>query len=247
MKNLNMLKQLVFSALLIAPTVYAAVTVDINGNRRQFDANPRLHEVLAPVALQSNWYWPAAALYQLNSDQPEQLRQQLLQQIAQLKQQNAADSDFFTTMESLERQLASWRLAKRIAMPIDYDLARVRPEFNPRFDNGAYLLQLKQRPASVYLFGALSSEMTVTHRGAAAAADYIISAQPTPLADVAELILLQPNGKVQAAGAAYWNHAHIEAMPGAQVFIPLQSQLFSSQLDILNKRLLELASHRVLP
>lgn len=247
MKNLNMLKQFVFSVLLITPTVYAAVTVDINGNRYQFDANPRLHEVLAPVAVQSNWYWPAAALYQLNSDQPEQLRQQVLQQIAQLKQQNAADSDFFTTMESLERQLASWRLAKRITMPIDYDFARVRPEFNPRFENGVYLLQLKQRPASVYLFGAVSSAAAVPHRGAAPAADYLVSAQPTALADLSELMLLQPDGAVLNAGAAYWNHSPIEAMPGAQVFIPLQSQLFSSQLDILNKRLLELASHRVLP
>lgn len=247
MKNFNMLKQLVYSALLIAPTVYAAVTVDINGNRYQFDANPRLNEVLAPVALQGNWYWPAAALYQLDSDEPEQLRQQLLQQIAQLKQHNAADSDLVSTLQSLERQLASWRLAKRIAKPIDYDFARVRPNLNPRFDNGAYLLQLKQRPTHVYLFGALNSEMTVTHRGAAPAADYMLAAQPTALADLSELMLLQPDGKVQTVGAAYWNHSHIEAMPGAQVFIPLQSQLFSSQLDILNKRLLELASHRVLP
>ncbi|SEH75520.1 Capsule biosynthesis GfcC [Rheinheimera pacifica] len=247
MKKINMLKQLIFSVLLVAPAVYGAVTVDINGSSYQFDANPRLNDVLAPVALQSNWYWPAAALYQLDSDEPEQLRQQVLQQIAQLKQHKSTDSDLVSTLQALERQLATWRLAKRIVVPIDYDFARVRPEFNPRFDNGTYLLQLKQRPANVYLFGALSSEMTVTHRGAAAAADYIISAQPTALADVAELILLQPDGKVQAAGAAYWNRAHIEAMPGAQIFIPLQSQLFSSQLDILNKRLLELASHRVLP
>ncbi|KUM52498.1 capsule biosynthesis GfcC family protein [Rheinheimera sp. EpRS3] len=247
MKNINMLKQFIFSALLIAPPVYGAVTVETNGSRYQFDANPRLHEVLAPVALQSNWYWPAAALYQLDSDEPEQLRQQLLKQIAQLKQHNAADSDLVITLQSLERQLASWRLAKRILVPIDYDFARIRPELNPRFDNGAYLLQLKPRPANVYLFGAIGSAMAVAHRGATPAADYVISARPTDAADVTELMLVQPDGKVQVAGAAYWNHAHIEAMPGAQIFVPLQSQLFSSQLDILNKRLLELASHRVLP
>ncbi|WP_215398014.1 capsule biosynthesis GfcC family protein [Rheinheimera oceanensis] len=247
MKKINMLRGLIFSALLIAPAVYGAVTVDINGSQYQFDTNPRLSEVLAPVALQSNWYWPAAALYRLDSDEPEQLRQQVLQQIAQLKQYNAADSDLVTTLQSLERQVAAWRLAKRIAKPIDYDFARVRPDLNPRFDNGAYLLQLKQRPGNVYLFGALNSEMTVTHRGAAPAADYMLSARPTGTADVTELMLVQPDGKVQAAGAAYWNHAHIEAMPGAQMFVPLRSQLFSSQLDILNKRLLELASHRVLP
>ena len=247
MKSTNMLKQLIFSVLLLAPAAYGAVTVDINSSRYQFDTNPRLNEVLAPVALQANWYWPAAALYQLDNDEPEQLRQQLLQQIAQLKQHQSTDRDLVTTLQSLERQLAVWRLAKRVLVPIDYDFARIRPEFNPRFDSGTYILQLKQRPANVYLFGAISSEMTVTHRSAAPAADYVVSAQTTALADLTELMLLQPDGTVQAVGAAYWNHAHIEAMPGAQVFIPLQSQLFSSQLDILNKRLLELASHRVLP
>ncbi|HEY0924893.1 capsule biosynthesis GfcC family protein [Rheinheimera pacifica] len=247
MKNINMLKQLVFSVLLVTPVVYGAVTVDINSNRYQFDSNPRLNEVLAPVALQSNWYWPAAALYQLDSDEPEQLRHQLLQQIVQLKQDNSANNELVTTLQSLERQVAAWRLAKRILVPIDYDFARIRPEFNPRFDSGTYLLQLKRRPANVYLFGALSSEMTVTHRSAAPAADYVVSAQTTAVADLAELMLLQPDGKVQAVGAAYWNHAHIEAMPGAQVFIPLQSQLFNSQFELLNQRLLELASHRVLP
>ncbi|MDR6984061.1 hypothetical protein J2X32_002703 [Rheinheimera pacifica] len=247
MKKINMLRGLIFSALLIAPTVYSAVTVDINGDRYQFEANPRLNEVLAPVALQSNWYWPAAALYQLDNDEPEQLRQQLLQQIAELKQHNATDNNLVTTLQSLEHQLASWHLAKRIVLPIDYDFSRARPEFNPRFGDGAYLLQLTQRPDNVYLFGALHSAMTVVHRGAAAVADYITSAQPTASANIVELIILQPNGKVQMAGVTYWNHTHIEAMPGAQLLIPLKSELFNSQLEILNQRLLELAIHRVLP
>lgn len=247
MKKTNMFKQLIFSVLLLAPTAYGTVTVDVNGSRYQFDTNPRLNDVLAPVALQSNWYWPAATLYQLDSDEPEQLRQQLLQQIAQLKQDNAANNELVTTLQSLERQLAGWRLAKRVLVPIDYDFARVRPEFNPRFDSGTYLLQLKLRPANVYLFGALSLEAAVTHRSAAPAADYVVSAQTTAVADLTELMLLQPDGKMQTVGAAYWNHAHIEAMPGAQVFIPLQSQLFNSQFELLNQRLLELASHRVLP
>lgn len=247
MKKINMFRVLFFSALLITPAAHSAVTVDINSSHYQFNANPRLNEVLAPVALQGNWYWPAAALYQLDSDEPEQLRQQLLQQIAELKQHNSADNNLVTTLQSLEQQLASWRLARRIVLPIDYDFSRARPEFNPRFDDGAYLLQLTQRPDSVYLFGALNSAMTVVHRGAAAAADYITSAQLTASANTAELVILQPDGKVQMAGVAYWNPTHIEAMPGAQLFIPLKSELFNSQLEILNQGLLELAIHRVLP
>lgn len=235
------------SSLLIVSAADAAVSVIINDASYQFETNPRLSEVLAPVALQSAWYWPAATLYQLDSNKPEQLRQQLLRQIAELKLSYAADSELVDTLGSLELQLASWRLAQRILLSIDYDFARVRPEFNPRFDDGAYLLRLTQRPDKVHLFGAISTAVTLQYRDASAAAFYLASAQPTASANLAELVLLQPDGKVQTAGAAYWNKTRTEAMPGAQIFIPLKSRLFNSQLEILNQRLLELAIHRVLP
>lgn len=237
---------LLCSGLLLTAAAESAVSVIINDTSYQFATNPRLSEVLAPAALTSVWYWPASALFKLDSNKPEQLRQQLLQQIAELKLHNATDSDLVFTLQSLERQLVSWRLAQRILLPIDYDFARTRPELNPRFDDGAYLLQLKLRPNHVHIFGAVSSGTRVPHRGAVAAAEYMVSVEPTPLAKVDEVMLVQPDGKVQTVGVSYWNRTHIEAMPGAQIFIPLQSRLFNSQLEILNQRLLELAIHRVL-
>jgi hypothetical protein len=247
MKKAKAFKNIALSVLLFTTTVNAAVSVDINGKQYQFNANPRLNEVLEPVALQSAWYWPAAALYQLDTREPELLRRQLLQQIAELKQYNAADADVVMTLQLLERQLLSWRLAKRVLLPIDYDLSRIKPEFNPRLDNGSYLLQLKHRPSRVHLFGAVRSTVTVPHRGGIAVADYLMSAEPTAFANTAEIALLQADGEVHIAGSAYWNREHIEAMPDAQIFIPLKNQLLNSQFEILNRRLLELAVHRVLP
>ena len=72
-------------------------------------------------------------------------RQKILQQIAELKQYYQTDEDLVSTLQSIERQVIGWRLAKRILTPVDYDLARIQPQYNPRFDEGHYLLQLKLR------------------------------------------------------------------------------------------------------
>lgn len=243
----KVLQYLVFGALSVTVPVCATVQVDVNGERFQFDGNPRMNEVLAPVALQQHWYWPASSLYKLDSTEPEQLRQKILQQIAELKQYYQTDEDLVSTLQSIERQVIGWRLAKRILTPVDYDLARIQPQYNPRFDEGHYLLQLKLRPNSIYVFGAVSHASSVTHRGAIPVADYLSAVAVATAADSEQLTLLQTDGTVRTAGTEYWNREHIEAMPGAQLFVPVKTKLFDAQLQQLNKDLPNLATHRVLP
>ncbi|HBN90366.1 capsule biosynthesis GfcC family protein [Rheinheimera aquimaris] len=238
---------LVCSGVLAAFPVSAAITVDINGQTVQFDANPRLAEVLAPVALQQSWYWPAAALYKKNGDTAEQQRLQVLQMVNALKQHYAADMDLLNALQSVERQVGSWTLAERIVMPVDYDLARILPQHNPRLTDGHYLLQLTKRPQNIYVFGAVDYADAIVHRGAATVAEYISAAKLASAADTEQISIVQPDGTIQSAGTEYWNQTHTEAMPGAQLFIPFKTALFNSQLDELNKRLPELAIHRVLP
>lgn len=238
---------LVCCSFLAAFTASAAVTVDINGQAVQFNANPRLAEVLAPVALQQSWYWPAAALYKKNGNTAEQQRLQVLQLVNALKQRYAADMDLLNALQSVERQVGSWTLAQRIVMPVDYDLARILPQHNPRLTDGHYLLQLTKRPQNIYVIGAVDYADAIVHRGAAPVAEYISAAKLARAADTEQLSIVQPDGTIQSAGTEYWNHTHTEAMPGAQLFIPIKTALFNLQLEELNKRLPELAIHRVLP
>ena len=243
--------KLIMSSLLLTVglsfTARSAVQVTVDNKLYQYDNKPRLAEVLAPVALERNWYWPAAALYKLDSPEPEQLRAELLAQIAQLLLQYADDAAMQQTLHAIKTQLTSWRLAKRIAINIDYDAARIKPELNPRLDDGNYLLQLSMRPTRVYPFGAISTGSAITHQSAVALVSYAPAVQTAAQADLTKWWMLQPDGTTQAIGVAAWNQAYGEVMPGAQLFVPLKTALFNPQIEQLNQRLIELAVHRVLP
>ena len=238
---------LITGLALMLPAAKAGVTVTINQQQYQFSGNPRLTEVLAPVALQQSWYWPAAALYQLNEPAPEQMRQDVLQQLAGLQTAYADDNAMLTTLVAISQQVQSWQLAKRVMRNIDYDAASIDPARNPRFDDGNYLLHLTPRPKQLYLFGALSNAGGITHQSATELAGYRSAINYLAAAAQHQIFLLQPDGNQQQAGVVSWNHVHVEPMPGSQLFVPIAAPLFDQQITALNQALLALAVHRVLP
>lgn len=240
-------KVLICLGLYFAAAANAAVLVTINKQLYQYDTNPRLVEVLAPEALSNNWYWPAAALYRLDSVVPQQLRTELLALVEQLSFKYQHNTAMLQTLATVKRQVTTWDLAKRIMIKIDYDAARLRPEFNPRFDDGEYLLRLSARPPRVHAFGAVTNPGPITHQSTAAIAQYVSSIKPAEMAELTNIIVLQPDGTTHTVGVVYWNQTHIEAMPGAQLFLPLKASLFNPEIEQLNQLLLKLAVHRVLP
>lgn len=221
----------------------AVVSVEINNSSYTFATAPRLAEVLAPVALQHNWYWPASKLYQLNSIGPEQQRQVVIQQLDALQQK--AEPALQRQFAALQSQILSWQLAERILISIDYDLARAKAPFNPRFEPGTYKLQLDARPEQVSFWGAVNRPLAIAHSGATAIAGYLPAVERSVYADKSVVYIIQPDGSITEVGVAGWNLQHIEAMPGAQVFIPFAVGWFGNDIDTLNKNLLELALHRV--
>ena len=221
----------------------AAVSVEINNSIYTFENNPRLAEALAPVALQQSWYWPASTLSRLNSSRPEQQRQAVIQQLEAL--QGKAGPALQQQFAALQSQISSWQLAERILIPIDYDLARAKAPFNPRFEPGSYKLQLVARPEQVQFWGAVLRPIAVAHSGATAIAAYLPAVEHSAFADKSVVYLIQPNGSIAEVGVAGWNQQHTEAMPGAEVFIPFATGWFSKDINKLNQDLLALALHRV--
>jgi hypothetical protein len=202
-----------------------------------------LDEVLQPVGLTSQWYWPAAKLYRLSVPELEQQRSAVLQLLEQLKRNLpvAVQSE----LTALQYQLKQWRLAKRVLIAIDYDRARIERSFNPRFEPGHFLLKLQKRPATIQFWGALQNTLTLNHRGVTAVADYVAALSYSELADTSEVYIIQPDGRVIKSGVASWNRQHIEAMPGAQIFVPFSTSWFTSDMRHLNDSLLDLSLHRV--
>ena len=231
-------------AMLLAPLgLNAAVAVQVNQQHFDFATPPTLVDVLKPVALTTRWYWPAAKLYRLSVPTLEIQRSDVLQLLEQIKADATAAQQ--SQLSALQYQIKQWRLAQRVVMPIDYDRARIEASFNPRFEPGQYLLQLVKRPQTVKFWGALDNSLTLNHRGVTAIADYVAALSYSELADRSEVFIIQPDGTVLKSGVAAWNRQHIEAMPGAQVFIPFSFGGFSPATQRLNDSLLALALHRV--
>lgn len=234
---------LLAGVLLLSNHSYATVDIIINQQTFQYSHSPRLDEVLAPVALQQHWYWPGAKLYRLDNPAIEQQRQQLLELLLQLQQQ--APTELQAELFALQQQLASWRLGQRVFIPIDYDLARAQQAFNPAFEPGRYKLQLQQRPDTLLFWGALQRPLTLEHLGGAAISAYLNALPRSAVADKSWAVIIQPDGTVVNTGVAAWNHQHLEAMPGAQVFIPFAAGHFNTDFTLLNTKLLALALHRI--
>jgi len=219
----------------------------INQQPYVFTNEPRLVEVLAPMAAQQNWYWPAVALYEIDNSELEQTRQGLLKQLSTLaKVQLHKDPQNTFAIEQLVADIASWSLARRLPIAIDYDLARIKPAANPQFTQGKFLLHLAPRSKVVHVFGAVNYSQHLAHLAHANVGQYKTQQSLTDLADKDYVIIIQADGRVVNAPLAYWNKTHQEVMPGSQIFVPFKDSLFSPELSKINQQILKLAVNRVL-
>jgi len=226
--------------------VIASVTVTINQEQYVFAHEPRLIEVLAPIANQKNWYWPSAALYEADKIQLEKIRQLLLDNLLTLtKRYQMENPAVAQSLVQLQDTIVSWDLARRLPTNIDYDLARIVAMANPRFPAGKYILNIAPRKTTVQLFGAIHKTANVPHLPHSDVSEYIIDQIRTGLADKDYVMLIQADGRKITAPVAYWNKSHQEAMPGSQLFVPFMESLFHPEFAIINQQIMTLALNRV--
>ncbi len=219
----------------------AMVSVQINENLYHFSELPRIDEVLAHQALEHNWYWPSTALFELGDLDLESRRKVILAKLDKLKTNHLAEQQIFDAISNLQSQINQWQLAKRIILPINYDLARISPENNPRFEAGNYLLKLQLRSESITAFGLVKMPTTIEHKGGSSFNYYVTDMKILSVANNSELYIIQPDGKVNKAGYAYFNQSSPDIMPGSRIFVPFKSELFSTELDAINQEIVELA------
>lgn len=233
----------IFLLCVIAFSAYADVTVEINAQRWHYKEPPRLSTVLAPVALQQDWYWPAASLFSLSDTSAEAQRQAVQRDIEHVKA--LQNTQLQAALSQLSYHIAGWQLATRRPIAIDYNLARINNRYNPAFDTGDYLLQLTTRPQTVQFWGAVDQILTLPHAGVTPVIDYLPAIGRSSVADLSYVLIITPSGEVKQVGVASWNQQYIELMPGASVFVPFAGGLLSADLMQLNKDIASLARHRV--
>lgn len=219
------------------------VEVKMGSAEFTFEQRPRLTEVLAPVALQQAWYWPASKLFRLDSLELEQQRSEALALISALVLD--ADDEAKLLLQRLATELSAWQLAEKIPLNIDYDLARAKLAFNPLFESGNYRLQLSVRPVEMPVWGAVTKSINLPLRSATSVQAYLAAVPSHSLADASRVYVIQPDGNVIEILHGAWQQERLEVMPGSTLYVPFAQGFFSKDFAKLNKKLLALAVNRM--
>ncbi|MEN3158190.1 capsule biosynthesis GfcC family protein [Alkalimonas sp. NCh-2] len=222
------------------------VTVAVQGQLLQFEQRPRLLDLLQHAQLDERTYWPAARLYRDSPGLIEQ-QQQFIAELQQLQQHFLARKQRkqANAVHALLVQVRSWQLAEPVIVPVDLDRARAALQHNPRLDAGHYLLQLPARPQWVYPAGLYQETAPLAHKRLSMVGEYLTTGYRLPLADINQVLLLQPDGSQQWVGVAYWNRQRIAVQPGAQILVPFGPRALPAKYRHLNQTLIDLAMHRV--
>lgn len=240
------MKLVVFLILSFAISFFVSaksVSVDINGMKLTYERAPRLASVLKQAAKQGEWYWPASKLFDNNTSEVELERQELISKLKLLLSDSGEKQTQVIT--DLLTQVESWQLKRRISMRIDYDLARIREQYNPRLTESQYLLKVAIRPDFVHVFGASHALAEMTHLPGAHISKYLQDDDLDCHADADYVYVIAPYGEVEKVNRSYWSRKHYELAPGAEVFLPLPENLFTGDVEELNERIASLAMHRV--
>ncbi|MCU7554813.1 capsule biosynthesis GfcC family protein [Alteromonas sp. ASW11-19] len=241
--------KLLLSVVLLVATMSARASVEIQINQLQFSypAPVRMANVLQPVANAADWYWPASAVYNLDKNQAEQLRQEVLSDIQALLAQASPQDDDYLVLSAMAEQITAWSVADRIDVAVNYNEARLFVDHNPQFTDGNYLVRLTARPDDVHLVGAVIRPGSYAHTANTSIPDYLERLRTLEGAERDYVYVVTPAGQVEKVGIAYWNASYAQLAPGSQLIVPLASSVWSPAKTSLNKKIAQLAVHRVLP
>lgn len=232
----------VASIFLFAP-VEAQVKVQIHDQIFQFEKNPRMLDVLANVASKNAIYWHGAKLFRVSDHEVENKRISVINDLAK---QGKKNSKFKSEYQSLINQIKSWELADYIEVDIDFDRSRFEEKYNPRFDDGNYLLDIGKRPESLYIFGLVEQPKNIQYENNQCLSEILDKLDKTSYADKTFVYLLSPSSEFKRINIAYWSKECVLPEPGSQIFVPLrENQIFLTN-SRLNKEILELSINRLL-
>ncbi|MEG3765343.1 capsule biosynthesis GfcC D2 domain-containing protein [Alteromonas sp. 14N.309.X.WAT.G.H12] len=244
-----MIKRALIFCCLIATisSVQASVNVTVNGQQFRYLNPVRLSIVLHTVGQNGQWYWPACVIYSAKSDEVEAQRQEILQDIDALAFALEPSDEKAIALSALRQQVENWKLAKRLPVDIDYDVARLNTAENPMLQPGDYILTLRGRPQEVWLSGLVKTPGAYEFQGMLTPSEYAEGIARRADADPDYVYVISPRGEVVKQNIAYWGKSFSKVMPGSQIYVPLFSWLLSPDVDELNRKIAELAVHRVLP
>lgn len=233
---------LITGALFFSASSKAVVEVTINKIVYTYPTNPRLSDVLNPVARQEQWYWPESKIFRSDTTHSQEFRKQIIEKLSIESNENER---YKSTYQNIIKQIKSWELADRVPIKIDFELARISPIHNPRLEDGQFRIILSKRPTNLYVFGAVNNAFILPYNNNTCIEDIVSEITVSNYADKSYVYLISPQGKIEKSPIAYWNSQCTLPIPGYSLYVPLQESPFSQLHKIINTQILTLAVNRI--
>lgn len=110
---------------------------------------------------------------------------------------------------------------------------------------GDYSLYQASASDSVTLMGPISGAGKVVWQPGRSIRDYLGGHDFLSGADLNEVTVIDPEGAVRVAPVAYWNHRHVEALPGSIIVVGFSAWALPGELDDINQHITSVLTHRI--
>lgn len=202
----------------------------------------RLIDLVGQPQLVNSW-WPGAVIGERQATAvAQQQHQALLARLATVASEESGDDR--AAIDALRQQLMAVKVTGRQRINLDPDTVRVSNSGNPRLE-GEYSLWAGPRPTSVTLFGLVSQPGKKPFTPGRDVASYLDGINVLSGADRSYAWVIYPDGRTQKVPVAYWNHRHVEPMPGSTIFVGFDDSLWSQTPDELNADIVRSLTQRV--
>lgn len=237
-----------FFCLLLAAAVLSITTaqaqaegISVSGavlkpGQYQWHPDARLRDAAVAGQVSANAWFLGAALLRKSALEPQQrLKAGLLYELRvnRLHANLTGNAALPDLLDRLREQVAAMPVTGRVPAQLDpFQLLILKN--NALLQAGDRLIY-PTRPAHIRVMGAVASECVLGFDPALRLRDYLRQCPAHETADADHVLVIQPDGRIQRAGIAYWNEQEINLAVGAIIYRPLRTRLLSPDAQDLNQ------------
>ena len=220
----------------------SVVTVHQPGKTWSAEPADTLSRLVTQPQLNNVWRQGAVIATPSATLRAQQTQQQVLASLSAW--QNRADDERIATIRAVAAQIRSLRIVGRQFVSLDPDAVRTDAR-GDRSLEGRYDLWLSPAPRTVTLMGAVATPGKLAWRPGASIRDYLQGQLRLAGADRNNVTVIDPDGSTVVAPVAYWNARHIEAEPGAVLWVGFDPRAVPDDFTDLNEQIVALLTRRI--
>ncbi|EHN8899177.1 capsule biosynthesis GfcC family protein [Enterobacter hormaechei] len=220
----------------------SVVTVHQPGKTWSAEPADTLSRLVTQPQLNNVWWQGAVIATPSATRRAQQTQQQVLASLSAW--QIRADDERIATIRAVAAQIRSLRIVGRQFVSLDPDAVRTDAR-GDRSLEGRYDLWLSPAPRTVTLMGAVATPGKLAWRPGASIRDYLQGQLRLAGADRNHVTVIDPDGSTVVAPVAHWNARHIEAEPGAVLWVGFDPRAVPDDFTDLNEQIVALLTRRI--